>query len=54
VRSVHFAELRTALTQAYQAAARTAPVFTDATLVRSVTIVKTIQLNELRTAVLAL
>jgi hypothetical protein len=41
-------ELRTALTQAYQAAGRTAPTYTDPT---ALSVIKAIHLNELRTAI---
>ena len=50
---IHVTELRTALNQAYQAAGRTLPTYTDSTVVTGVTIIKAVQLNELRTAVRA-
>jgi hypothetical protein len=54
VRSVHFTELRTALSQAYQAAGSAPPTFTDPTMNRAVTVINAIHLNELRNNVRAL
>ena len=51
---MHLVELRTALNEAYQAAGRTLPTYTDLTLVAGVTVIKALHLNELRTAVRAL
>ncbi len=54
VKVVHLAELRTALTQAYQAAAVSPPSFTDPTLQPGQTIIRAVQVAELRAAVIAL
>jgi hypothetical protein len=53
-KSVHFTELRTALSQAYPAAGQTAPSFTDSAISPGLTIIKAVHLNELRSAVGAL
>ena len=53
VRAIHVTELRGALTQAYAAAARTPPSFTDASLTPRVTGIRAIHLTELQSAVAA-
>ena len=54
VRAVHVAELRTALTEAYAAAGRTAPTFTDPALTTGVTLVRAVHISEIRSALLAI
>jgi hypothetical protein len=54
VKAVHLTELRVALNQAYQAASRPVPTYTDAAVAAGVTVIKAIHLNELRAAVRAL
>jgi hypothetical protein len=51
VKAVHLTELRTVMNQAYQAAGRTPPTYTDPA---GPTVIKAIQVNELRSAVRAL
>jgi len=46
--------MRTALTQAYEAAARTPPTYSDPALTVGQTSVRAVQIAELRAAVLAL
>ena len=54
VRAVHVAELRTALQGAYVAATRSAPAFTEPTLVPQASVIKAVHIIELREAVFAL
>ena len=54
MRAVHLNELRTALDEAYRAAARDVPSYTDAQIVRYVTPVRLVHMTELRQAVVAL
>ena len=54
VRAVHVQELRTALAEAYAAAGRTAPAFTDATIVQGASVVRAVHIAELRAAIVAL
>jgi hypothetical protein len=54
VKAAHILELRTALQQAYVAAARVAPSFTDPTLTPLQTLIKAVHINELCTAVVSL
>jgi len=53
IRAVHVNQLRLALLQAYAAAGRPEPVFTDQSI-SSATVIRAIHLNELRTAIIAL
>jgi hypothetical protein len=53
IRAMHINELRTALLQAYAAAKRPLPSFTDA-VISSDTIVRAVHFNELRAAIVAL
>jgi hypothetical protein len=54
VRAADMTELRTALQQAYSAAGRTAPAFTDPVIVPQGTIVKKVHIDQLRAAVIEL
>jgi hypothetical protein len=54
IKRVHLQEMRTAVSEAYLRAGRTAPTFTDATLSAGVTLIRASHLNELRTAVRSL
>jgi hypothetical protein len=54
IRVLHITELRAALDQAYAAASRTPPSYTDAPPVTATTPVKAIHITEIRAAVLAL
>jgi hypothetical protein len=54
VKAVHVTQMRTALTQAYQAAGRTAPSFSDPSLTAGLTAVRAAHIAKLRAAVLAL
>ena len=54
VKRVHFTEMRTALTEAYEAAGKPVPTFTDPSITPTVTIIRATHLNELRTDALAL
>jgi len=54
VKAVYLTDLRTALSQAYQAAGRTSPAYTDPTVGAGLAVIKAIHLNELRAAVRAL
>ena len=54
VRLIHVTEMRTALAQAYQAAARTPPTYTDPEIVANQTKVRAAHIAELRAAVRAL
>jgi hypothetical protein len=54
VRAVDMTELRTALQQAYSAAGRTAPAFTDPVIVPQGTIIKKVHIDQLRAAVIEL
>ena len=53
IKSVHVTQLRTALSEAYAAAGRPSPTYTDAGLVAGYSI-KAAHINELRDAVVAL
>jgi hypothetical protein len=53
-RLINVTEMRTALAQAYQAAARTPPTYTDAVIVANQTPVRAVHIAELRAAVRAL
>ena len=53
-RAVHLTELRAALGEAYAAAGRPAPGYTDAAVTAGVTAMRAVQLQELRAAVAAL
>jgi hypothetical protein len=54
VKAVHLAEMRTAQAQAYQAAGRTPPSFSDPALTARLTLVRAAHIAELRAAVRAL
>lgn len=54
IRAVHIQELRTALVDAYVAATRDAPTFSDASLTVGASVVRVVHIAELRAAVLAL
>jgi hypothetical protein len=54
VKAAHFLELRSALLDAYLAAAQTAPTFTDSSLTPQLTVVKAVHLNQLCAAVAVL
>jgi hypothetical protein len=51
---VHLTELRNALKEAYQAAGRTLPTYTDSDVTARFTVIRASHLAELRAAVLAL
>ena len=53
-RAAHLTELRSALGEAYAAAGRPAPGYTDAAVTAGVTAMRAVQLQELRLAVVAL
>ena len=53
-RTVHVAELRTALDQAYQTSRQAPPTYTDPALAVGRTTIKKVHLDELRAAVLGL
>ena len=50
-KAVHLIELRAALNQAYQALAKTPPAYADPAVMTGQTIITTVHLNELRSAV---
>jgi len=54
VKAAHVLELRTSLQDAYTAAGRASPTFTDATLTPQVTLIKAVHINELCSALAAL
>jgi hypothetical protein len=54
VRAVHLVELRTALNEAYAAALKATPTYTDSTIVVQSTLIRVVHITELRTAVVAL
>jgi hypothetical protein len=54
IRAIHIIELRTALQQAYAAAGRAQPTFTDSTITAGVTVIKAAHVDELRSAVVTL
>ena len=54
IKAAHITEMRTAINQIYQTLGRTAPAYTDSTLVPSQTAVKAAHIQELRNAVSAL
>jgi hypothetical protein len=54
VKTVHLTELRTALQEAYAAAKRPTPAFTDPTIVAGSTLIRAAHVTELRDAVVAL
>ena len=54
VKATHVAELRTALSHAYEAAGLTPPRYSDPTPIAGLTVIKATDLNELRTFVRAL
>jgi hypothetical protein len=54
VKANHFLELRSALQDAYVAAGRAVPVYTDPTLVPQVTVIKAVHILELCSAVAAI
>ena len=51
---VHMADLRTALQQAFEAAGRSAPAFTDPSTSTGTTRIRLVHIKELRDAVLVL
>ncbi len=51
VKAIHLAELRTAIVQAYQAAGKTPPTFTDADVQAGQTVIRAVHITELRAAV---
>ena len=54
VKAVHITQMRTALSQAYQAAGRTPPTYSEPSLIAGQTPIRAAHIAELRAAVLAL
>jgi hypothetical protein len=54
VKAVHVTDLRTALAEAYTAASRTPPTYTHAAVTGGITVITSVDIAELRAALLAI